>query len=412
MKKIILAAIIGAVIAVPVIKKTISGSAQKTVQVEALQEQVITRSILASGNLQHQEKVQLSTEVIGNVKRIFVKEGDRISKGQLLLQIDDEAYRSATEQQQAAVRMQELRITQLQADHKNAQAQWQRQQILHTKKLIDQQTFDQTTLALANADFQLQAGRQQLIQSKALLAQAQTNLTKTRIYSPLDGIVTTLSIKEGETAVSGTMNFAGSSLMTIANPASLQAEVYVDEADISQITPGQRATVIAIAQENQPISGKVSFIAETAAVAPGRAGLSFAVKIRFDENNTIKLWPGMSARAEIFVSDDAKKLAVPIQAIVYDKEKNPFVFVARNQTAERIAVTTGIADDSRQEITAQGKLQSGVNVITGPDRELRSLQEGDAIVVDTKGVERTGVEKKSVEKKFGEKAAAEKQDEQ
>ncbi len=412
MKKIILAAIIGAVIAVPVVKKTIGGSAQKTVQVEALQEQVITRSILASGNLQHQEKVQLSTEVIGNVKRIFVKEGDRISKGQLLLQIDDEAYRSATEQQQAAVRMQELRITQLQADHKNAQAQWQRQQILHTKKLIDQQTFDQTTLALANADFQLQAGRQQLIQSKALLAQAQTNLTKTRIYSPLDGIVTTLSIKEGETAVSGTMNFAGSSLMTIANPASLQAEVYVDEADISQITPGQRATVIAIAQENQPISGKVSFIAETAAVAPGRAGLSFAVKIRFDENNTIKLWPGMSARAEIFVSDDAKKLAVPIQAIVYDKDKNPFVFIARNHTAERIAVTTGIADDSRQEITAQGKLQSGVNVITGPDRELRSLQEGDAIVVDTKGVERTGVEKKSVEEKSGEKAAAEKWDEQ
>lgn len=407
MKKIILAAIIGAVIAVPVVKKTISGSAQKTVQVEALQEQVITRSILASGNLQHQEKVQLSTEVIGNVKRIFVKEGDRISKGQLLLQIDDEAYRSATEQQQAAVRMQELRITQLQADYKNAQTQWQRQQILHTKKLIDQQTFDQTTLALANADFQLQAGRQQLIQSKALLAQAQTNLTKTRIYSPLDGIVTTLSIKEGETAVSGTMNFAGSSLMTIANPASLQAEVYVDEADISQITPGQRATVIAIAQENQPISGKVSFIAETAAVAPGRTGLSFAVKIRFDDNNAVKLWPGMSARAEIFVSDDAKKLAVPIQAMVYDKDKNPFVFIARNQIAERIAVTTGIADDSRQEITAQGKLKSGANVITGPDRELRSLQDGDAIVVETKGVE-----KKSVEEKSGEKAAAEKWDEQ
>ena len=382
MKKLILAAIISLVIAVPVVKKTIAGNAQKTVQVEALQEQVITRSILASGNLQHQEKVQLSTEVIGKVKQIFIKEGDRINKGQLLLQIDDEAYRSATEQQQAAVRMQELRITQLQADYKNAQAQWQRQQILHTKKLIDQQTFDQTTLALANAEFQLHAGRQQLIQSQALLAQAQTNLTKTRIYSPLDGIVTTLSIKEGETAVSGTMNFAGSSLMTIANPHSLQAEVYVDEADISQIAPGQRATIIAIAQENQPISGKVDFIAETAAVAPGRSGLSFAVKIRFDENNRIKLWPGMSARAEIFVGDDAKKLAVPIQAIVYDEDKNPFVFIARNQTAERIAVTTGIADDTRQEITAQGKLRAGDHIITGPDRELRFLQNGDRIRIE------------------------------
>lgn len=394
MKKIILAAIIGAVVAVPVIKKIVPGNAQKTVQVEALQEHMITSSILASGNLQHQEKVQLSTEVIGNVKRIFVKEGDRISKGQLLLQIDDEAYRSATEQQQAAVRMQELRITQLQADYKNAQAQWQRQLALHTKKLIDQQTFDQTTLALANADFQLQSGRQQLIQSKALLAQAKTNLTKTRIYSPLDGIVTTLSIKEGETAVSGTMNFAGSSLMTIANPASLQAEVYVDEADISQITPGQRATVIAIAQENQPIAGRVSFIAETAAVAPGRSGLSFAVKIRFDENNTIKLWPGMSARAEIFVGDDAKKLAVPIQAIVFDEDKNPFVFIARNQTAERVAITTGIADDTRQEIATQGKLQPGDKVITGPDRELRYLQDGDALTLEKSVVEKTAPAKR------------------
>ena len=389
MKKIILVAIIGAVIAVPVIKKTIAGNAPKTVQVEVLQEQVITRSILASGNLQHQEKVQLSTEVIGKVKQIFIKEGDRINKGQLLLQIDDEAYRSATEQQQAAVRMQELRITQLQADYKNAQTQWQRQQILHTKKLIDQQTFEQTTLALANAEFQLHAGRQQLIQSQALLAQAQTSLTKTRIYSPLDGIVTTLSIKEGETAVSGTMNFAGSSLMTIANPQSLQAEVYVDEADISQIAPGQRATIIAIAQENQPISGRVDFIAETAAIAPGRSGLSFAVKIRFDENNRIKLWPGMSARAEIFVGDDAKKLAVPIQAIVYDDDKNPFIFIARNQTAERIAVTTGIADDTRQEIAAQGKLHPGDNVITGPDRELRFLQDDDRIRIEQTALAQT-----------------------
>lgn len=387
MKKIILIAIIGAVIALPVIKKFITGNAQKTVQVEALQEHLITSSILASGNLQHQDKVQLSTEVIGKVKQIFVKEGDRITKDQLLLQIDDEAYLSAVEQQKAAVRMQELSITQLQADYKNAQAQWDRQKTLHGKKLIDQQTFDQTTLALANAEFRLQSGRQQLIQTQALLAQAETNLTKTRIFSPLDGVLTTLSIKEGETAVSGTMNFAGSSLMTIANPQSLQAEVYVDEADISQIATGQRATVIAIAQENQPISGKVDFIAETAAVAPGRSGLSFSVKIRFDEHNTVKLWPGMSARTEIFIGDDAKKLAVPIQAIVYDDDKKPFVFVARNQKAVRIAITAGIADDSRQEISASETLSPGDNIITGPDRELRYLQDGDVIAIEKNGSE-------------------------
>lgn len=381
MKKLLLAALMCAVIAVPVIKKTIASNDRQTVQIETLQEQLITSSILASGNLQHQEKVQLSTEVIGNVKRIFVQEGDKVHKGQLLLQIDDEAYRSATEQQQAAVRMQELSITQLQADYKHQLAQSQRQQVLHKKQLIDQQSVDQTHLDLANADFKLQSGRQQLIQSKAQLAQAENNLAKTRIYSPLAGVVTNLSIKEGETAIAGTMNFAGSSLMTIANPGSLHAEVYVDEADISNVTSGQRATVIAIAQNNQPIFGKVDFIAETAAVAPGRSGLSFAVKIRFDES-TLKRWPGMSARAEIFIGDDAKKLAVPIQAITYDADKNPFVFVARNNLAERIAITTGIADDSRQEIAAPGQLQAGANIIIGPDRVLRYLQDGAAIEIE------------------------------
>lgn len=381
MKKLLLAALVCAVVAVPVIKKNIAGNDRTTVQIEILQEQLITSSILASGNLQHQEKVQLSTEVIGNVKRIFVQEGDKVHKGQLLLQIDDEAYRSATEQQQAAVRMQELSITQLQADYKHQLAQSQRQQILHKKQLIDQQSVDQTHLDLANADFKLQSGRQQLIQSKAQLAQAENNLAKTRIYSPLAGVVTSLSIKEGETAIAGTMNFAGSSLMTIANPGSLHAEVYVDEADISNVTPGQRATVIAIAQNNQPIFGKVDFIAETAAVAPGRSGLSFAVKIRFDES-TLKRWPGMSARAEIFIGDDAKKLAVPIQAITYDADKNPFVFIARNNLAERIAITTGIADDSRQEIVAPGQLQAGANIIIGPDRVLRYLQDGAAIEIE------------------------------
>lgn len=382
MKKIILTALVCAVIAVPVIKKIVAGNERKQMHIEILQERLITSSILASGNLHHQEKVQLSTEVIGKVKTIFVKEGEKIHKGQLLLQIDDEAYLSVTEQQQAAVRMQELNITQLQADYKNVLAQWQRQKVLYSRKLVDPQTFDKSSLELTSADLKLQAGRQQLIQSKAQLAQAENNLAKTRIYSPLDGVVTTLAIKEGETAIAGTMNFAGSSLMTIANPASLQAEVYVDEADISHVVPGQRATVIAIAQNNQPISGRVDFIAETAAIAPGRSGLSFSIKIRFDENNRIKLWPGMSARAEIFIGDDVKKLAVAIQAIVHDADKNPFVFVARNGIATRIAITTGIADDSVQEIAAPGQLQPGDHVITGPDRVLRYLQDGDAIAIE------------------------------
>ena len=405
-KPIIIAAILCLIIGVPVIKKLTSSDSLKKVEVEALANHAIKASIIASGNLNHEEKVQLSTEVIGKVKSIFVKEGDKVQKGQLLLQIDDEAYISSTEQNQAAVRMQKIAIERLQSNYQNLLAQWQRKKVLFDKKLVDPQTFDAITLELASADFQVKSGREQLIQAEAQLAQAKNNLAKTRAYSPIDGVVTSLTIKVGETAISGTMNFAASSLMTIANPASLHAEVNVDEADITNVTVGQHAEVVAIAHSDQPINGTVAFIAETAKVATGRSGLSFAVKIRFEETKNIKLWPGMSARAEIFTSGETSKLAVPIQAIVAqhddakksddkkaDTEKSDtlkatanYIFVANNNKARRVAVTLGLSDDEYQEITSTNKddVKLGDKIILGPDRILRYLKDGETITPEDK----------------------------
>lgn len=409
-KPLIIAIILSLVIGIPVIKKLTSSDSTKKVQVEALQNHAIKASIIASGNLNHEEKVQLSTEVIGKVKAIFVKEGDKVQKGQLLLQIDDEAYISATEQGQAAVRMQKIAIERLQSSYQNLLAQWQRKKVLFDKKLIDQQTFDAASLELASADFQVKSGREQLIQTEAQLVQAKNNLAKTRAYSPIDGVVTSLTIKVGETAISGTMNFAASSLMTIANPASLHAEVNVDEADITNVAIGQRAEIVAIAHSEQPIPGVVSFIAETAKVASGRNGLSFAVKIRFEENKNIKLWPGMSARAEIFTSGDITKLAVPIQAIinqqdtekaassddkkdnkensevikkgVKNKSKN-YIFVYDQGKAHRIPVTLGLSDDEYQEVkSSEGELKAGAKIILGPDRILRYLKDGEKLEIE------------------------------
>ncbi len=419
-KPIIIAVILCLIIGVPVVKKLTSGDSVKKVEVEALANHAIKASIIASGNLNHEEKVQLSTEVIGKVKSIFVKEGDKVSKGQLLLQIDDEAYISATEQNQAAVRMQKIAIERLQSNYQNLLAQWQRKKVLFDKKLIDPQTFDAISLEVASADFQVKSGREQLIQAEAQLAQAKNNLAKTRAYSPIDGVVTSLTIKVGETAIAGTMNFAASSLMTIANPASLHAEVNVDEADITNVAVGQRAEVVAIAHSDQPINGTVAFIAETAKVAVGRSGLSFAVKIRFEDTKNIKLWPGMSARAEIFTSGETSKLAVPIQAIVaqhddekksdekktdIDESKNSsvkattnYIFVANNNKARRVTVTLGLSDDEYQEITSANKddLKLGDKIILGPDRILRYLKDGETITLE---------EKKSQDKKTADKKA-------
>lgn len=421
-KPIIIAVILCLIIGVPVIKKLTSGDSVKKVEVEALANHAIKASIIASGNLNHEEKVQLSTEVIGKVKSIFVKEGDKVQKGQLLLQIDDEAYISATEQNQAAVRMQKIAIERLQSNYQNLLAQWQRKKVLFDKKLIDPQTFDAISLELASADFQVKSGREQLIQAEAQLAQAKNNLAKTRAYSPIDGVVTSLTIKVGETAIAGTMNFAASSLMTIANPASLHAEVNVDEADITNVAIGQRAEVVAIAHSDQPIKGTVAFIAETAKVATGRSGLSFAVKIRFEDTKNIKLWPGMSARAEIFTSGETSKLAVPIQAIVAQNDEakksddkksetdngntikatNNYIFVASNNKARRVAVTLGLSDDEYQEITSIDKddVKVGDKIILGPDRILRYLKDGEKITPEEKKPENKATgDKKSDSKK-------------
>lgn len=413
-KHILLVAVVLLVIGIPVFKKVFGGGVVKQVQVAALETHDIKSSIIASGNLSHEEKVQLSTEVIGKVKAIFVKEGDKVSKGQLLLQIDDEAYLSAMEQNQAAVRMQQLTITHLQANYENLQAQWQRKKVLYDKHLLDQQSFDAINLELASADYQVKSGRQQLIQAEAQLAQAENNLAKTRAYSPIEGVVTSLSIKVGETAIAGTMNFAASGLMTIANPESLQVEVNVDEADIANVSIGQHVEVVAIAHADEPIDGVVDFIAESAAVASGRTGLSFAVKIRFEQSPRIKLWPGMTARAEIFTSEESTKLAVPMQAIISEtgennaalddeKAKNEhnemassseskklsnkstqhFIFVVDGNKAKRIPVSLGMSDDEYQEISSlkPNDLTSGAKVILGPDRILRFLKDGESVSI-------------------------------
>lgn len=409
-KPLVILFILCLVVGIPVLKKLTGSSDVKTVQVEALGEHNIQSSIIASGNLSHEEKVLLSTEVIGNVKAIYVKEGDSVTRGQLVLQVDDETFVSAVEQSQAAVRMQKIAIERAQLRLDNSRLQWQRNKILFDKKIINQDFYDTIVLELAAAELELKSGGEALIQSQAQLAQAENNLTKTRVYSPIEGVVTSLNIKVGETAIAGTMNYAGSSLMTIANPASLHTEVNVDEADIANVALGQRAEIVAIAHPDQPIAGVVDFIAETAKVAAGRNGLSFAIKIRFDDITNIKLWPGMSARAEIFTRAEATRLAVPIQAIVNQTDKadatsdavaddeneneKSYVFLLKDGKAQRVAVTLGVADDEYQEVAEKinsnsdesgastGELAKGASIILGPDRILRHLKDGDSVVVD------------------------------
>jgi HlyD family secretion protein len=384
-KKLI--AIIGLVVlvvAVPLIQARIRGTAAVEVEVEKLEPRIIQSSVLASGKLVHEEEVKLTTEEIGRVTAIYVDEGQKVARGELVLQIDDQRLRAAVDQGQASVRMQEIAIQRQQLEVANLRTQLERMRGLHDRKLIDEDSFVTATNNFEISEVDLLSSRQSLEQARASLEQQQDRLAKTRVYSPIDGTVTTLDIKVGETAISSSTNIPGSSLMTIANPASIHTEVNVDEADIANVEIGQKARVFAIAYPDQPVEGVVESIAVSAKVAEGQQGQSFAIKIRLLDPEKITLRPGMTCRAEIFTATKGGVLAAPIQAILVDEDLTTDVvrrdvFVNRDGRAVKVAVEVGLSDDTYQEIVSG--LAAGDEVVTGPDRVLRALEDGDRIAI-------------------------------
>jgi HlyD family secretion protein len=372
------------VVAVPLINARIRGTSSVEVEVERLEPRVIQSSVLASGKLVHEEQVKLTTEEIGRVTAIYVDEGQRVTKGELVLQIDDQRLKAAVDQQEASVRMQEIAIQREQLNVANLRTQWERQRGLHERQLINEDSFTTSTNNLEIAEVDLMSSKEQLEQARALLDQQEDRLSKTRVYAPIDGTVTTLDIKVGETAIASSTNIPGSSLMTIANPASIHTEVHVDEADIANVEIGQKARVYAIAYPDLPVEGVVESIAVSAKVAEGQQGQSFAIKIRLLEPEKITLRPGMTCRAEIFTATKGDVIAAPIQAILVEEDLTTDaisrdVFVNRNGRATKVAVEVGLSDDTYQEIVSG--LSSGDEVVTGPDRVLRALEDGDRIEV-------------------------------
>ena len=174
----------------------------------------------------------LSSEVIGKVDELMIEEGDSVNAGDLVLRVDDKNFLAGLEQSEASVRIntidierQELRIT-------NLERQFARSSRLYEQDLIGEEEYEslRNQLDLARIDFS--SSKERLTQAEAQLDQVLDNLSKTKIISPIDGVVTSLDIKVGETAIASSTNIPGSSLMTIANPASIYTEVLVDEADI------------------------------------------------------------------------------------------------------------------------------------------------------------------------------------
>lgn len=358
------------------------GNAGVEVQLQPIGPHTIRSSILASGKITYDAKASLTAEIIGIVKAVRVREGDTVHRGQLVLEIRDEEYVSAVEQADAAVRVNQAAVERSRLNVQRLKQQVDRNSRLLEARMIPRDTFDQININYQMADVEVRSAVAALEQARAEAAQARQRLSKTRIYSPIDGIVTSLDIKVGETAIPSVGGIPGSTLMTIADPGSLYTEVHVDEADIGSIKPGAEAQVVAVAFPDTPLAGRLESMATAARVAEGRQGLSFAVKIRLAHTAQVMVRPGMSCRAEISTRSVNDVLAVPLEAIITEEDRianrtNHFVFVSRDNVAERRAVTVGAADDSYQEI--RSGLRAGELIVVGPDKVLQNLKAGDGL---------------------------------
>ena len=400
-KNLIIVGVIVALVAIAYFKQT-GSSTVVSVNVELAKIEEIKSSILASGTLIYKEQIELRSEVIGQVSEMLIEEGDKVSKDQVLMRLDPRTFNADVEQQQAYVRIQTIAIERQKQELKNITSKWQRNKNLFERKIIGQDAFELVDNQYALAKIDLRSREEALTQAQATLDKALERLEKTVFRSPIEGIATSVDIKLGETAISGSTNIAGSNIITVADPSSILVEVLVDEADIANIEINQSADVFAVAYPDQALKGHVQNIATSAKRSNYRQGLSFTVKILLDTTADIDVRPGMSCRAEIFTKIKGDTIAVPIEAIVFedgddessdvDTEQDSdsmsvrvannissasHVFLLIDGKAVKRDVELGISNDRLQEITSG--LAVDETVVIGPARALSKLKEGDSV---------------------------------
>lgn len=399
MKKFIIAALVVAALAVIVIasiRKT-RGPKGTKVYVEAARQEALGQIVKASGEIDPRVKVNISAHVIGKIEKLYVKEGDRIEKGQPFLQLEKQAFIAERDRWAAQLRRSQTEVQQSKVSLADARLKLERAKKLSDEGIITREQLEAAQLAETSAELRLQDAGEAVEQTEANLVKARDDLGKTTIYAPLSGRVVVLNAEEGEVVVSGTMNNAASVIGTIADLSEILAKVDVDETEIVDVRPGQPAKVRVDALRNREYHGHVVEIGSSGFSKPAQPDVTFFhVEILLDDP-TEDLRPGMSLRSEIETRPAASTLVVPVQAVV-QREAGPekagkkdeeaskdeeisVVFVVQDGKARQRPVRTGISDETHVEIL-EG-LKAGDKAVTGPYRALRDLEDGGAVQIST-----------------------------
>src|SRR5437762_3082202 len=411
----------------------------RSVTTETIRSRDLEAVVSASGKIQPKRLVNISADTPGRVVDLAVNEGDRVSKGQFLLQIDPKSLRTRVDNSTAGLQAAEGSLEQLRQSVETARVQfdqaqkslarqrelWKEQ--LSTRDALEKAETDvrSTESALREREKQVSAQSARIEQERAGLESAKYDLSKVRIESPIDGIVTRRNIQEGETAVIGTMNNAGTVLLTLADMSVIQAEVEVDETNIPNVQLGQHAKIAIDALPDRSFKGHVSEIGnspiQAAAGATGTQATNFKVVVILDEV-VPDVRPGFTATADITTATRKEVVSVPIPAVavrelVYDangqivkeprndkrrrggsgssmepvaaaaelkpgqtRKESEGVFLVRDGRAEFLPIKMGVAGDKYFEVLSG--LTIGDEVITGPYNSVRAMADGDPVKVD------------------------------
>ncbi len=400
----------------------------------------ITEKVSASGKIQPEVEVKLASDVSGEIRELWIKEGDSVQKGQLLLKVRPDNYQSIVTRSSATLNSQKANLSQTTARLEQSKAQvertkneYERVQKLFAAKVASQAELEVAKAAFQGAEADFNSATQGIESSKyvvqsaaASLKEAQENLALTMITAPMGGIVSRLVVKKGERVV-GTVQMAGTEMLRIADLNIMEVRVDVNENDIIRVKIGDTAIVDvdAYSYTGKKFRGIVTSIANSAkegAIASATDGVTeFEVKIRILRESYADLLvqnkqvspfrPGMTASVEVLTQRKDNILSVPLAAVTTrnpklmdkdekenkeeDKDKNPnveekkpkksvadeikeVVFVMREGKAKMIEVKTGISDFDNIEILSG--LQAGDEVIVGPFQAVsKKLKDGDKV---------------------------------
>jgi HlyD family secretion protein len=410
----------------------------KPINVEALKARDLEATVNASGKIQAKRTVNIGADTVGRITKLSVEEGDRVTKGQFLMQVDPRNQEAAANrgraslaEAQSALEQQRASIISAREAVSLARETLRRQKELWAQQLTTREALDQADNAvkmreadLRNQEQALTTQEHRITQARAGVQSAEIDLSKVRIESPLDGIIVRRNVEEGEMVVVGTMNTVGSQLLVVADMSVIDAEVEVDETDIPSVKLGQVAKITIDALPGQKFTGKVTEIGNspiqdtTTSTSSTQQATNFKVKVTVD--GTIpEVRPGFTCSAEITTAKRQKVLTVPIQAmavreLTFDKDGNVIrppkekkpkpgtqaftaaaeelppgqtkketegVFVFANGIATFMPVKTGIAGDKYFEVLSGVK--AGDLVIPGPFNSVRDLQDGDQVKIAT-----------------------------